>query len=108
MRIMGMIGLGFALCLLGLVGMLIILRQESSTATFIAFSSNQEGNWEIYTMRADGSDMQRLTYDNAEDSTPSWSPNGQRLAFTSNRRGNWEIYTMRTDGSDVQRLTHNT
>ena len=40
----------------------------------IAFSSNREGNHEIYVMNADGSDQKRLTNNNAEDWGPVWMP----------------------------------
>jgi TolB protein len=40
----------------------------------IAFSSNRDGNHEIYVMNADGSDQKRLTNNNAEDWGPVWRP----------------------------------
>ena len=73
----------------------------------IAFASNKDGNYEIYTMNADGSDVKRLSYHPADDLSPSWSPDGSRIAFASDRDGNGAIYTMNADGSDVTRLTNN-
>jgi Tol biopolymer transport system component len=66
----------------------------------IAFQSNRDGNWEIYTMRADGSAVRRLTNDDARDGEPGWAANGKRIAFT--RDG--DLYQMRSDGSDVRSL----
>ena len=40
------------------------------------FSSTQDGNAEIYLMNADGSDPKRLTEHYADDTTPTWSPDG--------------------------------
>jgi TolB protein len=40
----------------------------------IAFVSNRSGNFDIYTMNADGSEITRLTNNPADDSYPSWSP----------------------------------
>jgi len=40
----------------------------------IAFTSDRDGNREIYVMNADGSGQTRLTHDPAEDDTPSWRP----------------------------------
>jgi Tol biopolymer transport system component len=71
----------------------------------IAFQSSRDGNWEIYTMQADGSSESRLTNSAADDLYPAWSPDGSRLAFTSGRDGNWEIYTMTADGAGQVRLT---
>lgn len=71
----------------------------------IAFVSDRDGNNEIYVMNLDGSDPQRLTENEAEDTRPVWSPDGQRIAFQSQRDDNWEIYVMDADGSNVERLT---
>ena len=49
----------------------------------------------------------RLTYNDANDGSATWSPDGRRIAFDSKREGNWEIYVMNADGSGVTRLTYN-
>jgi hypothetical protein len=46
----------------------------------IAFTSNRDGNNEIYVMNADGSGVRRLTNNPADDSYPSWSPPGEALS----------------------------
>ncbi len=71
----------------------------------IVFSSDRDGNFEIYTANVDGSDPVRLTDSPAADGEPVWSPDGTRILFTSERAGNAEIYSMQADGSDVTRLT---
>ena len=70
----------------------------------LAFSSNRDGNWEIYTREPDGS-LTRLTDDPAADGHPSWSPDGNWIAFSSDRGDSLDIYIMRSDGSDLRRLT---
>ena len=40
----------------------------------IAFTSDRDGNNEIYVMDADGSGLTRLTDDPAVDKDPVWSP----------------------------------
>src|SRR5215211_1632578 len=48
----------------------------------IAFVSLRDGNDEIYVMNADGSGQTRLTDDPANNLSPSWSPDGERIAFS--------------------------
>jgi TolB protein len=60
---------------------------------------------EIYTARADGSDLRRLTHNDAYDAEATVSPDGKRIVFTSTRDGDIELYTMNLDGSGVHRVT---
>jgi Tol biopolymer transport system component len=77
----------------------------------IVFMSAHDGNFEIYSVDADGTELARLTDNDSFDGHPAWSPDGQRIAFTSNRDAGgdpWstsELYVMDVDGSNVERLT---
>lgn len=71
----------------------------------LAFQSRRAGNWEIYTMNPDGSDVVRLTSDAADDERPGWSPDGRQIVFGSRRGGNPDIYVMNADGSGLRRVT---
>jgi Tol biopolymer transport system component len=73
----------------------------------IAFVSNRDGNYEIYTMNMDGTEQTRVTNNSATDDYPALSPTGTRIAFASNRDGDYEIYVMNSDGSGVTQLTFN-
>ena len=73
----------------------------------IAFASDRDRNFEIYTMDTDGGQQFRLTEDPGEDYAPAWSPDGTRIAFVSTRDGNPEIYVMNMDGTGQTRLTNN-
>ena len=75
----------------------------------IAFSSNREGDYEIYVMDINGKNQRRLTNSRHGDYSPSWSPDGKRIVFSSKRDGGVtsEIYVMDADGSSPQRLTNN-
>ena len=73
----------------------------------IAFTSDRDGNPEIYVMNADGSGVTRLTNNPAADDEPAWSPDGTKIAFSSNRDGNIEVYVMNADGSGQTNLTNN-
>jgi hypothetical protein len=63
----------------------------------IAFTSERDGNREIYTMDLEGNAVQRLTDSPAAEENPAWSPTWTRLAFQSDRHDNWDIFTMRAD-----------
>ncbi|HUU56824.1 MAG TPA: protein kinase [bacterium] len=68
---------------------------------------HRDGNDEIYVMALDGSGQTRLTNNKADDSSPVFSPDGDKIAFFSERDGNCEIYVMNADGSSQTRLTYN-
>ncbi len=80
-----------------------ISAQAPKTAK-IAFSSNRDGNWEIYLMNPDGSQQERLTRNNALDHSPVWSPTGEQILFTSDRDGFRDLYVMDADGSRTRRV----
>ncbi|NJB86826.1 Tol biopolymer transport system component [Lewinella marina] len=71
----------------------------------IAFVSNRSGDYEVYTVHADGSGLTNLTNHPALDFSVSGSPDGRELAFYSDRDGNREIYLMPAAGGPPQRLT---
>ena len=81
----------------------------------IAFTSERDGNREIYVMDADGRNQRRLTNSRLVDWDPSWSPDGRHIAFTANGRpGDWgirggdlEIYVMNADGTNQRQFTNN-
>ena len=77
----------------------------SPDGTQVVFMSRREGeNWDIYVINADGSDLQRLTRDNAQDGLPVWSPDGNAIAFVSNRGGPWAVWVMTPDGKGISQL----
>jgi len=78
---------------------------HGALAPLIVFESSQSGDYELWTMRLDGSDLKQLTHAKREDTVPAWSPDGRRIAFVSYRTGWPKIWVMNADGSGLRRLT---
>jgi Tol biopolymer transport system component len=74
----------------------------------IYFDSNRNGSFDIYHMKADGSEVKQITYDQGNNNVaPDLNPDGTKIAFFSDRDANYEIYTMNENGDNVQRITSN-
>lgn len=77
----------------------------------IAFSSDLEGNIDVWSIRTDGTHLRRLTNSSGADQTSSWSPDGRWIAFASDRGAGSpgyanDIWLVRPDGSRAHRITH--
>ncbi len=96
--------LSFAICFI-IITLFSNNNYEKKFEGEILFTSERDGNWEIYIMNADGSDIKRLTNNNAMDYSPSWSPDGKQIVFNSNRNGNMDIFVMDRNGENVRCLT---
>ncbi len=81
------------------------LPSVSGAGKRIVYASDQNGNWEIYAMNADGSSPQRLTNRAGDDKSPAWSPDGKRIAWASYTGTTWQIYVMNDNASNVQPLS---
>lgn len=74
----------------------------------IAFQTHRDGNWEIYTMNADGSNQQNITNTpNQHETKPSWSNDGEKITFVSGPEGEMNtIEVIDTDGSNRSKVTN--
>ncbi|MAF09146.1 hypothetical protein CMK11_01745, partial [Candidatus Poribacteria bacterium] len=66
----------------------------------IAYASNADGDYEIYTIQSDGTDPIQLTSNGDTDTAPAWSPDRTRIAFHSDRFGDGNIWIMDAEDAD--------
>ncbi len=71
----------------------------------IAFISNIDGDFEIYTVEIDSGQIARWTDNDAVEEDPAWSPDGTQLAYISNRSGRYHVYVQNAADGHAQRLT---
>ena len=82
----------------------------------IAFDSNRSdpdptddiGINDVYTMRADGTDIRKVTDSHGFSGEPAWSPDGSLIAFSSDRGvypQRQAIYVIRPDGTGMRRVS---
>ena len=91
----------------------------------VVFTSVRDGDMEIYSMNADGSDVQRLTHRQGPDGGPFFSADGTKIVFRGREildgpeyddfkrlldEGLWrptelELFVMDADGGNLQQVT---
>ena len=79
----------------------------SPDGKWLAFSSNQFGNNDIYVMPVAGGDIKQLTYHEANDQVDSWSWDSKTIYFTSNRYNSFSAYKINRDGGTPMRVFGN-
>lgn len=68
----------------------------------VVFSTNLDGNWEIYSANINGTNAQRLTNDSRLDTEPNLNRDSTRIAFTKND----DIWVMNSDGTNQTNITN--
>lgn len=80
----------------------------SPTGEQIAFASNADGDFDLYTINVSGGSPRLLTRNSANDRYPAWSPDGDWIAYATDETtpGEMEIWRMRLTGADKKQLTN--
>lgn len=81
------------------------LPRISPDGTKVALSANTGDNIDIWVWDFARKTMTRLTFDDAADLAPLWTPDSKRIVFTSGRKGTGGVYWKAADGTgEVEHL----
>jgi tricorn protease len=72
----------------------------SPDGKWIAFSSDRNGNLDVFLMPANGGPPKQLTYHSADDTVLGWTPDGSSVLFSSNRGEDFmpQLYVVGVNG----------
>jgi Tol biopolymer transport system component len=73
----------------------------SSDGNHIVFLELIDQDFEVFTVKSDGTDKKQLTNNDIYELAPRWSPDGEKIAFSRNG----DIFIMNADGSNDIQLT---
>ena len=73
----------------------------------IYFKTGPQKQGDVYSVKADGTDLKPFVTTPGEDYAPRWTHDGKRGVFMSERDGDYEIYSIDADGKNEKRLTFN-
>jgi Tol biopolymer transport system component len=72
----------------------------------LAYCAERNGEYDIYTIPAEGGVERRLTTAKGLDDGPDFTADGQWIYFNSDRTGQMHIWRMHPDGSAQEQVTH--
>lgn len=78
-------------------------RPSSLAAYRLLILSDMNGDMQLYTLRGNGTGLQRLSDLPAKN--PVWSPDGTQILFASPHASGDDLYLVNNDGSDLRAVT---
>lgn len=81
-----------------------LLPRLSPDDSELVFSSNRDGDFDIYVMDLSSKELCNLTESSSDfDGYPCWSPDGRYIAFVRKQSGVYDIWAVdRTTGDEIQ------
>ena len=70
----------------------------------VAFTSDRNGQFDLYTMNVDGTNLKKIV--DGWAAFPAWSPDGETIALQLWVDGRYEIFLVDADGGNLRRLTN--
>ncbi len=74
----------------------------------LAFASGRYGSTDVFTMKPDGTDIHRVTFDSSSEIPTSVSPDGRFIYGQTNLWSRGDLFRVPVTGGDLQRLTSHT
>ncbi|MGK7311457.1 MAG: protein kinase domain-containing protein [Candidatus Longimicrobiales bacterium M2_2A_002] len=71
---------------------------------FVAFARTTEAGSDIWIKELDEGPVYRLTFDDAAEYRPAWSPDGEHVMFVSERGDNRDLYRRRANATGPEEL----
>ena len=91
--------------------------RTSPAGNQVVYESNADGNLELYLLDLDGSEFaqltpekiehKRITYNETDDGSPTFFPDGKRIMFVSSRNEVNQLYTVGIDGQNEKHFNPN-
>jgi tricorn protease len=77
-----------------------IFPRFSPDGKWIAFSSDRNGNLDVFIIPSKGGDAKQLTFHSADDNVLGWTPDSRNVLFSSQRGEDFmaKLYTISVDG----------
>src|SRR5437588_9639688 len=72
----------------------------SPDGKWIAFSSDRNGNFDVFIVPSEGGTAKQLTFHSADDTVLGWTPDSRAVLFASSRGDDFmsKLYTVSIDG----------
>lgn len=81
-----------------------IAPRISPDGKWLAFSSDQNGNSDVYVMPLEGGEIRQLTYHSGSDIVDSWSWDSREIYFTSTRANRFTSFKVSREGGTPTRI----
>ncbi len=78
----------------------------SPAGDWVAFTSNRDGNLDLWKVSTSTGSVVRITEHAAEDWDPAFTADGRQVLWSSNRTGRFEVWMAEADGSNPRQVSH--
>ena len=83
---------------------ILLSNPQKSLSGKIVYQSNQDGNFELYSLDARGGTPVRLTNNSANDISPTFIAAKNQIGFISDRKNGWQLYVMDLFGQNIETI----